>query len=179
MESLELLRDAECIKISDHNMYAFNTYSVSFLKEQGIDLITAPLELNKHEIKDLGERDLELMVYGYIPLMTTVQNAGDAFDDKESDRETYIRDRQGQPFKVEAFRDYCYNIIYNSRPLYLLDKAEDISYADPLSLRVEFTSESRNDIKKIMDASKAFFEGEYLPYFGEDFTRGHFLRGVE
>ena len=57
--------------IFDSNIYTFNNYSYEYYKSMGASLQTAPYELNLKELKGLAAPDIEMNIYGYIPLMTT------------------------------------------------------------------------------------------------------------
>mgnify|MGYP000447098628 CR=1 FL=1 len=54
----------------DHNLYVFNQYSRQFWKRNGVELFTAPMELNAEELNVLGLEESELVIYGRIPVMT-------------------------------------------------------------------------------------------------------------
>ena len=70
----------------------------------------------------------------------------------------------------------CYNIIYNSVPLSLMNSLNDIRRICVNNFRVNFTVESAEQTKKILDSlSKDNYE-----YLNElDYTKGHFKRGVD
>ena len=57
----------------DHNLYVFNQYSRQFWKRNGVELFTAPMELNAEELNVLGLEESELVIYGRIPVMTSAQ----------------------------------------------------------------------------------------------------------
>ena len=78
--------------------------------------------------------------------------------------------------KIEP--DYCYNIIYNCKPLSLLNYIKDIENLDVSYLRLNFTFENETDVKEItkyyLDALN--LKNEIIDK--TDSTRGHFKRGV-
>lgn len=57
----------------DYNMNVFNNEAVEFYKHRGADRITMSVELNLNELNTAADDDCEIVVYGYLPLMTTVQ----------------------------------------------------------------------------------------------------------
>ena len=82
-------------------------------------------------------------------------------------------------FSVKPVCKECYNVIYNSQPLSLLNMRSQVAELMPGSLRLNFTVENAAQTRKILDS----FEKNYCKnvpvdeFF--DFTRGHFKRGVE
>ena len=40
--------------VADYNLYQFNRKAKDFWQEQGLEMTTAPLELNYHELGELG-----------------------------------------------------------------------------------------------------------------------------
>ena len=59
--------------ILDHNLYIFNQSSRAFWVQHGVSEMTAPLELNARELGNLGLTNMELPVYGYLPVMISAQ----------------------------------------------------------------------------------------------------------
>ena len=88
-------------------MYIFNKEAKLFWKDKNVHAFTAPVELNEKELMDLGLEELELMVYGYLPLMVTAQclytstNACNKCK-AASNKIDYILDRMGKRFYVKA-----------------------------------------------------------------------------
>ena len=75
-ESYQFLKEHGFDKkiILDHNLYIFNQSSSSFLGcSMAVSEMTAPLELNARELGNLGLRNMELPVYGYLPVMISAQ----------------------------------------------------------------------------------------------------------
>ena len=70
--------------------------------------------------------------------------------------------------------DECYNIVYNSAPLYLGTQKVKIQKLSPKRLRIRFGAERKEEVKKVLEqAIDAFGE---KPQF--DYTQEHFKRGV-
>ena len=57
----------------DYNMNVFNNEAVEYFKHRGADRITMSVEMNVKELNEAADDDCEMVVYGYLPLMTTVQ----------------------------------------------------------------------------------------------------------
>lgn len=182
-ESYRLLRELGFAKEvrSDYNLYVYNSYSKAFILEQGIRKYTSPVELNDRELKALGIRGQVMIGYGYQPVMITANCV-----QKTSDRCTkdegylYIHDRYQKKFAVKKCCRYCYNVIYNSAPLFLADKAEEVRKLAPGELRLDFTTETAGEMLGIMKLYvDAFLHHKEVAVPEMEFTRGHFKRGVK
>ena len=92
----------------------------------------------------------------------------------------YITDRLGNKFPVKNYCKYCYNIIYNSAPIVLLDQKNEIRSLEPSGIRLNFTLEKERDMEQILESYKnVFLEDKEIPMPDISFTRGHFKRGVK
>jgi len=167
--------------VTDYNLYVFNQWGKNFLKESGVSGYTAPVELNVKELKKLDISDASLIVYGYQPVMFSagcVQKNTDQCTQKES--VLYLTDRYQKKFAVKNYCNCCYNIIYNSSPLVLLNNREDIERLNPQAIRLDFTLESAEETKRILRMYiDTFLYGKNVDVTGMDYTRGHFKRGVK
>ena len=165
----------------DHNLYVFNQTAKETYDQMGLTRQTLPLELNSQELEQLGCQGMELVVYGYLPVMTSAQCI-----QKTTDRCTHrpgllrMRDRTGKDLPVKNRCTFCYNTIYNPSPLSLLGQEHLIHRLAPDAIRLQFTWETKEQIRQIVQAySAVFLEGKtgQIPF--TDITRGHFKRGVE
>ena len=167
--------------VTDYNLYVFNQWGKNFLKETGVEGYTAPVELNIKELKKLDITDSSLIVYGYQPVMFSagcVQKNTDKCTQKEGI--LYLTDRYQKKFAVKNYCNCCYNIIYNSSPLVLLNNKEDIERLSPANIRLDFTIESKEEMRSILDMYiRSFLCGENIDISDMDYTRGHFKRGVK
>ena len=167
--------------VSDYNLYMFNQWGKKFLEKTKISGYTAPVELNVKELNKLDIQDASLIVYGYQPVMFSagcVQKNTDKCTQKEG--VTYITDRYQKKFAVKNYCKCCYNIIYNSLPLVLLDQKSEIDKLNPACLRMDFTLETSAQIKQILEMYMSVFgDGEEIDISNMDYTRGHFKRGVK
>ena len=169
----------------NHNMYIFNKDAKLFWNEKGINQFTAPIELNGNELQALGLEDCELMVYGYLPVMVSVQCLHSTTGScnkcsHKTNRVDYLLDRIDKRFYLKTNCNSCYNIIYNGQRLSLLDQADKIIGLKPGGIRLDFTHEAYDEIKSILDAFCGVFahgKKAYLEF--DNITRGHFKRGVE
>ncbi|TAH75162.1 MAG: U32 family peptidase [Anaerolineaceae bacterium] len=169
----------------NHNMYIFNQDAKMFWMEKGINQFTAPIELNEKELKDLGLQDCELMVYGYQPLMVSVQclHASTKSCSKcqsASSRIDYLVDRIGKKFFVSTHCNSCYNIIYNGQRLSLLGQADKVIDLKPHGIRLDFTIETSKEVRAVLFAyTDVFSKGKEASLQFDNITAGHFKRGVE
>ena len=82
-------------------------------------------------------------------------------------------------FAVKPVCRECYNIIYNSQPLSLLNLRNQVAELNPASVRLNFTLENALQTKKVLESfEKNYCKNVPVEDFA-DFTRGHFKRGVE
>lgn len=161
--------------MTDYNLYEFNQESWKFWKEKGVFEFTAPVELTERELQDLRVKDGEVIVYGYLPMMISagcIQKTTRGCLKKSG--QTTITDRYRNPFVVKNECDYCYNILYNYVPLYLGDRMEEVYQIGPGRIRLMFTTERQQEVRRILSA---YFEGKELPE--GTYTRGHWKRGIK
>lgn len=172
--------------ITDYSVYTFNNHAKNMLDEWGVMRTTVPLELNGKEIHARDNGKSEMIIYGHYPMMISAQcikkTCGKC--DKKSSF-VKVKDRYGKYFLTKTFCDFCYSVIYNSVPTGLLEEAQQILEEGFESLRLNFTCETKEEVKNLLDV----FVGAYglknknvkkkNPKEMPEFTKGHFKRGVE
>lgn len=160
--------------VPDHNVYMFNRRCRRFWKEQGIGVQTNPLELNSRELREISSEESIQIIYGRYPMMVTAGCLHKTLDRcrKKSGMWT-LKDRYQKEFPVKNHCKNCYNIIYNSQPLYLMDLQEELKQIEARAWRIMFTVEKTGEVTEVLSA---FLEGRKAKM---DFTRGHFKRGIE
>lgn len=167
--------------VNDHNLYEFNTYAKEFWTKRNVESHTAALELNFRELQDVGLENSELVIYGYLPMMLSAQciqktTAGC----KHTQGRIAFTDRYQKTFVAKNQCDYCYNVIYNTSPLVLLDQRKEIEELAPKALRLHFTIEDQKQVKDTLNLyERVFAYKEGSLEFKDDFTRGHFKRGIK
>ena len=166
---------------SDYNLYIFNRKTKEELRRLGIARGTASVELNDRELARIGIEEQVFIAYGYQPVMISagcIQKTSASCDGKGG--VLSISDRYQKKFAVRRYCRDCYNVMYNSAPLFLADKAEEVHALAPAELRLDFTTESSGQVKEICHAYTLAFEkgGKTEPPM-QDYTRGHFKRGVK
>lgn len=169
---------------ADHHLYTLNKKAVEFLKKAGINGTTISLELNSQEIREICTPASEMVVYGYVPMMISagcVKKSIGRCDGKESI--TRLKDRYQKTFYVKNYCDTCYNIIYNTAPLVLLEQIGEIEEMGIHEIRLHFTIEDTEETKRVIRIyADAFWRGQKTLTAAEvfaDFTRGHYKRGIK
>lgn len=167
--------------VTDYNLYQFNKYAKEFWKNEMIESTTAPLELNFKELKEVGVENSELVVYGYFPMMVSAQCVKKTTEGCNKQKgQIFIKDRYQKQFAVKNHCDYCYNIIYNTAPVVLTDQKMEIIELNPKAIRLHFTTENRQSMRKIMELyNEVFYKGGQAIEPEFEFTRGHFKRGIK
>ena len=182
-ESYQFLKEHGFDKkiILDHNLYIFNQSSRAFWVQHGVSEMTAPLELNARELGNLGLTNMELPVYGYLPVMISAQCIQNTVRGcTHTAGLMTLSDRKGLSLQVKNFCDLCYNVIYDPSPLCLLEFYAEIQELAPLRSRLQFTSETGEQVCRILRLFCT--ENNYtertsveIPF---DYMTGHFHRGI-
>lgn len=165
----------------DYNLYIMNRFAKQFWKKQGVIYGTIPVELNKSEIVNLDSKQDEMIVYGYIPAMVTAQCVTSTVHGCKKDcKITMLKDRYQNEFPVKNQCRDCYNVIYNTAPLYLIDLKEDLEELNAERYRIQFSIENKDEVKQILGQCNSMFGDQKEDMFiqKESITRGHFRRGI-
>ncbi len=159
--------------VLDHNLYTYNDFAKQAFYEYGVLRDTVPLELNQKEIRKRDNRNSEMVIYGYYPLMTTAGcvHKNTALCDKNSGI-TYLKDRYHVLFPVKNYCNDCYNVIYNSVPVLLFGEQEKLRQNGVCHFRLDFSIETAKEVENVLD----LYEGKGREI---EYTNGHFKRGVE
>ncbi|MDY3122247.1 U32 family peptidase [Suipraeoptans intestinalis] len=184
-DSLQWLRDRGFEKPvrTDYNLYVWNQQGKVFFREEGIRGYTAPVEFRERELKELEIEGATLIVYGRQPVMITancVQKTVRGCDGRSG--WLYLTDRKQKKIPVKKYCDSCYNVIYNPAPLFLADLAEDVKRLGMWEIRLDFSTEDKEEMQAVLKAYQAgFLQGdpELGAPFQKEFTRGHWKRGVK
>ncbi len=180
MESLAFLEDhgligPETDVAADYQLYTMNRQAEYYYRSLGFTRTTVPLELNYKELRACGCQNREMVVYGYLPLMVSAQclykTSGKCQPDRAAHAALELKDRYGKAMPVRNVCADCYNLIYNSQPLVLYDLEKELKNLAPASVRYQFTNETPEQIRAVLSRQSRRPE--------EQFTRGHFNRGVE
>lgn len=183
LETVDFIKEQKlrAIVVSDTNLYAMNHLARFELAALGMGRLTLPMELNRRELKELGTAGSEMIVYGNFPVMVSAQCIAKTTSGCDKKPGTLnLKDRMQKTFPVKKYCKFCYNVIDNTTPLSLLSQREEIKSLGPSVLRMQFTSETEQEIRAVLHAFEAaFLLGQEAGEPVAEFTRGHFKRGVE
>ena len=167
-----LARDGGWRLYGDYGLNVFNSRSLAYLREKGLESACLSFELRYAQLRDMRKiLPAEAIVYGRLPLMITenclIQNAAGC----HCDRPNFLNDRTGASFPLlPAFGHRTE--VQNSRVLYLADRPDyrrlGLSYA-----RLRFTTEAPD---RCVQVFQDYLNGAPAP---AEFTRGLYQRGVE
>ena len=161
---------------ANYTMNIFNSQAQQILNEYGVNCVCMSPELNIKQLENSGcDIDREILVYGRIRLMTVKNCLVKSAKGKCScaDAVNYIKDRKGVYFPFFTNKFNCTNSIYNSVPVYMGDRIDELKNINASLYRFDFTDENQEEIKRIF---KSFKSGTKLD--DGSFTRGHYYRGV-
>lgn len=169
--------------VLDQSLYSYNNRSQLVLTEIPYQKNTIPFELNRFELKDRENELSELILYGYLPLMTSAQcvHANTCGCDKKP-QVTYLKDRYGKYFPVKNQCMECYNTLYNTTPLVLFGYRKELEERGIHQFRLSFTIEEQKEMSTIFYLYENAFLQKNVDISEElkgDYTNGHYKRGVE
>lgn len=157
----------------DLGMNVFNSRSLLFLRELGLQSVTVSAELRHQQIRDLRKYlPCEAVVYGRLPLMITENCPLRCAGQCGRGAGGVLTDRTGAAFPVLCGHG-CRSEIQNSKTLFLADKPEWQRCALHWA-RLRFTTETAEECLAALRRYQG--QGGYAP---ADFTRGLFYRGVD
>lgn len=179
----EFLGDCPMPMIFDYPMYACNNRAKRAFGEFSPLRDTVPPELNKKELFGRDNAGSELLIYGYLPLMTSAQCIRASVRGCDGKQEAcFLKDRYGKYFPVKNNCGECYNTIYNTAPLLLFDYRGDFEKMGLTCFRISFTVEDEQQIEAVMGLyEEAFLLGTACAKerYDKEYTHGHYKRGVE
>ena len=168
--------------ISDHNLYLWNRQSEAFLAKE-VQEYTAPLELNIRELKAFPHENMELIVYGHMPMMITanciVKTQHACTQDNNSFRQS-LTDRYRKELPVYCNCVHCYNEILNAVPLSLHKDLSIYQKNGFCHFRLCFTKESGEQAAKLL----TFYQQLIYKQNGNcvlpiaEYTTGHSTKGA-
>lgn len=157
--------------ICDNNLYVANNYAKNAWIEQGADIVGISLELSKDEVKQLDTSNCQLLIYGKPVVMVTagcVKKTNDVCNCL--DERLQIIDSYGESYTVRNVCNYCYNLIYNSKSINIVEDILDENICE--NYRIDFTDEGANEIKDVMNL---YVTGKNRTSVRNDFS-GHYFR---
>ena len=171
--ALAMRRDFVCR--GDFGLGVYNSLTLAELKEMGLRSATLSFEQRLARVRDLAKPlDTELIVYGRLPLMITqnciIRNRTGRCACQGTNQ---LTDRTGAQFPVLPAHG-CRNEIFNSKKLYLADRADQYRRIGLWGARLSFTTENPRECVHIFE--RYLGRGSYAPV---DHTRGLYFRDVE
>ncbi len=150
----------------------YNSEAAAVWAELGLEGACISPELNLKDIKAItSEMELSVTAYGYLPLMKTANCPIKSAYGKClcGAAEFSFKDRKNEIFSIKTDTKQCVNTIYNSKPLFMGDKQDDLKNMGKL---ISFVSEDKITCETVlkMYEKKQKYDGDY--------TRGHFYRGA-
>ncbi|MBS6196593.1 MAG: U32 family peptidase [Clostridiales bacterium] len=185
LESFGILKSMglEQFAVPDANLYTMNEESRKFWENQGVSMDTVPLELNQKELRFRQNTASEMIVYGYIPMMISVQCVQKNLDKcNHKCAVLTLKDRYQKEFPVVCSCEFCYNTIYNSLPVSLLKEADGVKKLGISRYRLSFTLETGAETERIARVFADVYQKGENPGSKDlqmEVTKGHFNRGVE
>ena len=137
----------------------FNSEAADYYGRLGAEFITFAPEVRLSKIRDAGcPVPCGAAVYGRLPLMLNVRCAiSDGGKNCQGKKDSLCRsslsDRYRIPFPVIGLPD-CTNIIYNSVPVYMADRMQDVKSAGISVFHFIFTDETPQEVDRIISAYK-------------------------
>lgn len=159
--------------ICDNNLYVANNYAKKAWIEQGADIVGISLELSKEEVKQLNRSNCQMLIYGKPVVMVTagcVKKTNDMCNCL--DEKLQIIDSYGENYTLRNVCNYCYNIIYNSKAINIIEDIFDEHICE--NYRIDFTDEGENEIRNIMNL---YVKG-INSFSIRDKFKGHYFRKI-
>jgi len=152
----------------------FGSNALNFLKKNNVKTAELSPELTIWQLRDIKKTlPVQVMVYGRLPLMVTenciIRNGNQC----PCNGENYITDRMGMKFPVIKDGEICRSVVLNCKKTYMANDMEKLRNAGINYFRIYFSDESAEECRKVCEAFLS--GGNYRP---EDFTKGHFFKGV-
>lgn len=160
----------------------FNSLSAEHYKD--FESVTLSPELNLKEIAELLKNtdvNAEIIVYGRLPLMIMKNCLLKAAGRCANKKQKYaLHDRKNENFPILCGRD-CICEILNSKPIFTADKLDDIAKLPIDFARLMFTVENYDECCAISRLYLDALDKKTVvnPFGTNEFTRGHFYRGVD
>lgn len=163
----------------DYRLNITNSYTAKLFSQFSCQTLSPELTIN--ELKAIKKPcETEVIAYGRLPLMTFENcpvKANGKCDKGKS--QNYLQDRMGEKFPLLCSLG-CFCVLYNSKPIYMADKIDDLKKTNITYLRLNFTDETADECGKIIcDYQNALKGIRPLPLKENTFTRGHFYKKTD
>lgn len=159
--------------VLDYSVYTYNHETARICQEAfGCHALTLPMELNRKELEDLimhtPEIHWEWVLYEQPAVMISAQCVYKNRDkcEKRNAAELEFFNAHGDTYIAKAVCKECYNIIYQKKPISLLDRRYDL--AKIRDYRIVLTTENGSQAEKIL---------AFRPEGNSQ--EGHYRKGIE
>ena len=170
----------------DYSLNTFNSFAVSFWREQGVAGVTLSQEVNFNQLTQLQDiLPLECVVHGRMEMMVTQYCAIGALLGKGT-RDScsmlcqkgnyFLKDRMGEYFPLVADQ-FCRMHVLNAKELCAVDQLDRFVEAHVERLRIDGRFFTAQELATIVRNYKNALSGMPVT-MPENITRGHYFRGV-
>ena len=151
---ISLVREAGLEIYGDFRLNIYNNSTVSALEELGVGRMLTSPELSLAQQRDIYG-DTASFVYGRIPLMITEKCVGKEIGGCEvcKSGKAVLRDRRGVEFPVLQRFEHR-SAIFNSVPIYMGDRADQLRAHGLAAQCFVFTTESKSEIARLIEDYK-------------------------
>ncbi|MCD8049710.1 MAG: U32 family peptidase [Clostridia bacterium] len=165
----------ECV--GDFGLNVFNYVSAEEYYKCGIKRLSISPECTAGEIRSIVKNTsakCEIAAYGRMMLMVTrvcvIKGVRGRCD---CEKPLELTDKTGARFWCRGDRNEHINEIYNAKKIFMADRREQLNATGADGIRLIFTDESGDEVKRII----GMYRGEIEAEAPRDFTRGYFAEG--
>ena len=147
----ELARAAGLSIVGDFRLNCYNNSSAAELERAGFEEIILSPELTLAQMRDIGGRT-RAIVYGRLPLMITEKCVGKELGGCGAceKQRTSLVDRKGVEFPVRRRPEHR-SVIFNSVPIYMGDRADELRGYGVCSQHFVFSIENSREIERVIE----------------------------
>lgn len=143
-----------------------------------------PQELDNRELQELaayGRLPTAMLVYGRQVLMVSAQCILHNTTGCKAGGEQFIemKDRKSALLYCYNQCTFCYNVLYGGKMLNLLDETDKIAKIALAEARMDFTTESRGEVKKILSMWEESWRDNTGAFDKKRYTTGHFYKKIQ
>ena len=151
----ELARAAGLSLVGDFRLNCYNNSSAAELERAGFEEIILSPELTLAQMRDIGGRT-RTIVYGRLPLMITEKCVGKELGGCGAceKQRTSLVDRKGVEFPVRRRPEHR-SVIFNSVPIYMGDRADELRGYGVCSQHFVFSIENSREIERVIELYSA------------------------
>lgn len=171
--------------VCGHRLNVTNSQTAAKLVKLGANRVVLSPELNIKGICAISQKTevpLEVIGYGRLPLMLmancVIKSNGLCGGESTCGKgEFALLDRKGEKFPVQPTK--CGNVIYNTKPVYMADRMDEVQAMGVDAVRLCFVDEDYDACKRVIEEYFKGLSGEKVNAPNGNFTRGHFYRGMQ